>query len=247
MRPGAPRAHSNLEEAPQRNPTLRALRPRTCSLQTLSPTRLLATPLPVAGGVCWKALSEVCVCGSESRNCQPMGLMELRLPLSNSLQHVLMCVLRERGHWRTPLPNPADVGSETLTLKGLNRYGQGFMGPLDPGSLTPAPSQHLRHDMWPQKNDGGGRGAQRPAGLSLNRKTGKWGAPVCSPWHPKAPTPLSRCLPQPLPGFFASSCLSVLYSLLKFTGDVYKKTTCPRQGLALLLRGCGGVSPAGGH
>ena len=202
MRQGAPRALSNLEEAPQRNPTLRALRPRTCSLQTLSPTRLLATPPPVAGGVCRKALSEVCVCGSESRNCQPMGLMELRLPLSNSLQHVLMCVHRERGHWRTPPPNPADVGSETLTLKGLNRYGQGFTGPSGPGSLAPAPSQHLRRDVWPQRNGGGGRGAQRPAGLSLDRKTdrevGGSGLLTLAPKGPYSPLQM----PPPTPSWF---------------------------------------------
>ena len=103
MRPGAPRALSNLEEAPQRNPTLRALRPRTCSLQTLSPTRLLATPLPVAGGVCQAALSEVCVRRSESGACQPLGLTKSRIPLSNSPQQVQMCVHRERGHCRTLL------------------------------------------------------------------------------------------------------------------------------------------------
>ena len=80
-----------------------APQPGTCSLQTLSPKRLLATPPPVAGGVCQAALSEVCVRGSESGACQPLGLTKSRIPLSNSPQRVQMCVHRERGHCWTLL------------------------------------------------------------------------------------------------------------------------------------------------
>ena len=159
-----------------------------------------------------------------------------------------MCASGARALLDT-VANPADVGSETLTLtlKGLN--GRGFTGPSGPGCLAPAPPQHLRCDMWPQSNGGGGRGAQRPAGLSLDRKTvkRKWGALVCSPWYPKASSPFSRCLPQ-TPSWFLCFFLfiCIILSVRVHWGTCIKSQPVPQKGLALLLRGCREVSPVGG-